>query len=68
MEIDSKFPIGMCQQIIGSLGNIESDYEYILFNHGLNYKKHNYIGNIENVDQLFSRIRQIIKIIVNIRH
>jgi len=54
-EIDSKFPNGMCQQIIGSLGNIESDYQYILFNHGLNYKKHNYLGNIENVDNSQNR-------------
>ena len=29
----------MCQKIIGSLGNTQADYEYILINHGLNFKK-----------------------------
>lgn len=38
-KTDSKFPIGMCQKIIGSLGNTEADYEYILINYGLNFKK-----------------------------
>lgn len=38
-KTDSKFPIGMCQKIIGSLGNTQADYEYILINHGLNFKK-----------------------------
>lgn len=38
-KTDSKFPTGMCQKIIGSLGDIEADYDYILINHDLNFKK-----------------------------
>lgn len=54
-ETNSKYPNGMCQQIIGSLGNIESDYQYILFNHSLNHKKKTYAENIENVDNSKNR-------------
>lgn len=45
---ESKYPIGMCQQIIGNIGELESDYQYILYNHGLNYKKLPYILDKDN--------------------
>lgn len=54
-EITSKYPNGMCQQIIGSLGDIDSDYQYILFNHGLNYKKNINSQAIENIDNSQNR-------------
>ena len=53
--INSKYPSGMCQQIIGSLGDLNSDYQYILYNSGLNYKQHHIKEPIQNIDNSSSR-------------
>lgn len=54
--VDSKYPIGMCQQIIGSIGELEADYQYILYNHGLNYKKHSYILDKDTTNNVIEQI------------
>lgn len=36
--IDSKYPQGSIVQIIGTLGEIEAEYEYVLYKHTINYK------------------------------
>ena len=54
-DVNSKYPTGMCQQIIGKLGDIQSDYQYILLNHDVIHKKYPTDLNIEQFDHADNR-------------
>tara|TARA_B100001175_G_scaffold237108_1_gene203446 strand:+ start:78 stop:1658 length:1581 start_codon:yes stop_codon:yes gene_type:complete len=38
-DITSKYPIGICENIIGEIGNIDNEYEVLLHKYDLKYKK-----------------------------
>ena len=38
-DITSKYPIGICENIIGEIGNIDNEYEVLLYKYDLKYKK-----------------------------
>lgn len=38
-EIDSKYPIGKCEHIVGELGKRENEYEILLYKYDLRYPK-----------------------------
>lgn len=49
-NINSKYPIGTCEHIIGEIGNLESEYNNLLFQNNLNYKstKNNQLIGLDN--------------------
>lgn len=38
-DITSKYPIGICENIIGEIGNIDNEYNILLYKYDLKYKK-----------------------------
>lgn len=50
-ENDSKYPIGMCQEIIGEIGILENEYQHILWLYQLQYPNLNHkYKTIENIE------------------
>ena len=48
--IQYKYPIGICENIIGEIGNIDNEYEVLLHKYDLKYKKLKFDKNKINND------------------
>ena len=59
--VTSKYPTGTCEQVIGPIGDLDSEYQNLLYNHCLVYKSNKKLqiefdeGNISKYDQAKDR-------------
>lgn len=65
-SINSKFPTGTCEQIIGEIGNKESEYTHLLYNYNLIHKSYRNIKmseqelmNISLINKLNEQVEQV---------
>ena len=53
--INSKYPVGTCEQVIGEIGDINAEYNHLLYDHGLIHKSYRNINTSISMNKLTNK-------------